>query len=240
MTPRITLVHGWGCDASLWRAVVPLLDGLDVEVADLGFFGRPALPVPCAAPRIAVGHSLGALWWLALTDLPWRTLVAINGFPRFTAAPDFPHGVAPRVLERMQRRFATSPAAVLDDFRAACGGMADAPALPADTTPLADGLALLASTDGRATFAHRAGDIRALASRDDAIVAPALSAGMLAALAPARFAPAAGANAPTSAPAQPRQPAEPSSSGWLASGGHLLPLTQPQACADLIRAAANE
>ena len=47
MTPRITLVHGWGYDATLWHAVLPLLVGLDVEVADLGYFGRPARPGPC-------------------------------------------------------------------------------------------------------------------------------------------------------------------------------------------------
>lgn len=214
MTPRITLVHGWGCDPALWRDVVPLLDGLDVEVADLGFFSRPALPSPCTAPRIAVGHSLGALWWLALTGLPWRTLVAINGFPRFTAADDFPHGVPPRVLERMRRRFAAAPAAVLAEFHAACGMADAAPELPAGAAPLADGLALLAATDGRAAMAQRAGDVWALATRDDAIVPPAMSEAAFAALAPQRL-------------------------RWLDDGGHLLPLTQPQACAALIRAAAN-
>jgi pimeloyl-[acyl-carrier protein] methyl ester esterase len=214
LAPRITLVHGWGGDASLWREVVPLLAGLDVEVADLGFFGRPAAPAPCAAPRIAVGHSLGALWWLALTDLPWRTLVAINGFPHFTAADDFPHGVPPRVLERMRRRFAATPAGVLAEFRAACGGMADAPALPTDVVPLADGLGLLAATDGRAALAKRADDVWALATRDDAIVPAAMSAAAFAALMPQRL-------------------------RWLDAGGHLLPLSQPKECAALIRAAAN-
>jgi pimeloyl-ACP methyl ester carboxylesterase len=215
LTPRITLVHGWGCDASLWRDVVPLLEGLDVEVADLGFFGRQALPAPCAAPRIAVGHSLGALWWLALTDLPWRTLVAINGFPRFTAAADFTAGVPPRVLERMRRRFAEAPAAVLAEFHAACAGSpTDLPAPPADAAPLAAGLGLLAAADGRAALAERAGDVWALATRDDAIVPPAMSAAAFAALAPGRL-------------------------QWLDAGGHLLPRSQPQACAALIRAAAG-
>lgn len=215
MTARITLVHGWGCDALLWRDVVPLLDGLDVEVADLGFFGRPALPAPCAAPRIAVGHSLGALWWLALTGLPWRALVAINGFARFTAAADFAAGVPPRVLERMRRRFAEAPAAVLAEFHAACGGSPAAmPALPVDTGPLAAGLGLLAASDGRAVLGERSGDVWALATRDDAIVPPAMSSAAFAALPAGRL-------------------------HWLDAGGHLLPRSQPQACAALIRAAAG-
>lgn len=173
MKPRITLVHGWSYDASVWREVLPLLAGLDVEVAELGFFSQPSLPQPCAAPRIAVGHSMGALWWLALTDLPWAKLVAINGFPRFTAAADFPAGVAPRVLERMIKRFAVAPAAVLADFHAACGG--PGPTLPIDMAPLAAGLRTLGETDGRATLAARLDDVQALAARDDAIVPAALS-----------------------------------------------------------------
>lgn len=211
MKQRITLLHGWGYDATIWRDVLPLLAGLDVEVADLGYFGRLSLPAPCEAPRIAVGHSLGTLWWLALTELPWTKLVAINGFPRFTAAADFPPGVAPRVLERMRKRFATAPAAVLADFQTACG--AAGPALPADCTPLAQGLAILAEVDARAALARRQQDVIALAARDDAIVPAAMSAAAFAGL------PAGNLR-------------------WTENGGHLLPLTQPQACAEAIRAAA--
>lgn len=211
MKPRVTLIHGWSYDASIWRDVLPLLNGLDVEVvevADLGFFGTPALPQPCAAPRIAVGHSMGVLWWLALTDLPWQKLVSLNGFPRFTAAPNFPAGVAPRVLERMIKRFAVAPAAVLADFHAACGG--PGPALPADPAPLAAGLRTLGETDGRAALITRSDDVLALASRDDAIVPAALSE--------AAFGPRL---------------------EWIEQGSHLLPLTHPRECARLIRRAVE-
>ena len=210
MMPRITLVHGWGYDATLWREVRPLLAGLDVEVADLGFFGHPSLPAPCAAPRIAVGHSLGTLWWLALSDLPWTRLVAVNGFPRFTAAADFAQGVAPRVLERMRKRFATAPAEVLADFQAACG--AAGPALPNDGGPLAQGLAILAASDGRAGLAQRREAIFALAARNDAIVPAAMSADAFAALPTGRL-------------------------RWIDDGGHLLPLSHTRECAALIREA---
>lgn len=211
MTPRITLLHGWGYDATLWRRVQPLLAGFELEVADLGYFGAPVPPAPCAGPRIAVGHSLGALWWLGLTSLPWTRLVAINGFARFTAAADFPQGAAPRVLARMQKRFAAAPDAVLADFRHACG--AAGPILPRDTAPLAAGLATLAQADARAQLHGRRHDVFAIAARDDAIVPPAMSEATFAALPATHL-------------------------HWNDDGGHLMPLTHPEACADLIRAVA--
>jgi pimeloyl-[acyl-carrier protein] methyl ester esterase len=206
MNPRITLLHGWGYDATLWREVVPLLDGLDVELCDLGYFGKPALPVPCEAPRIAVGHSLGALWWLT-SGLPWQTLIAINAFPRFTAGDDFP-GVAPRVLDRMRKRFAETPSAVLADFQMACGGAG--PTLPADTAALAAGLESLGHFDGRARWTARAADIRLLAGRRDAILPPALTDASGALLSNKHF-------------------------RCIEDGGHLLPLTHPAECAAFIR-----
>ena len=210
MMPRITLLHGWGYDADLWRHVLPLLTDLDVEVADLGYFGARIPPMSCAAPRIAVGHSLGAMWWLALADQPWQRLVAINGFARFTATADFPDGVAPRVLERMRKQFAVKPQQVLTDFQAACGG--SGPALPSDTSSLAQGLDLLVATDGRAALAGRSTDVWALAARNDAIVPAAMSAAAFAALPEYRL-------------------------RWIADGDHLLPLSHPQECAQLICAA---
>lgn len=210
MKPRITLVHGWGYDARIWREVLPLLGGLDVEVSDLGYFGQSHLPAPCNTPRIAVGHSLGVLWWLALSKLPWIRLIAINGFARFTATADFPKGVAPRVLERMRQRFTVAPAAVLGDFQTSCGGAGPAP--PGDSGELALGLSSLASGDGRATLAIRREDIVALAARQDAIVPAAMSEAAFADLPSSRL-------------------------RWVEDGGHLLPLTHPRECAELIREA---
>ena len=215
MKPRVTLMHGWSYDATVWREVVPLLSGLDVEVCDLGYFGRAVPPAPCAAPRIAVGHSFGALWWLTQADTRWTKLVAINAFPRFTAAPDFPQGVAPRMLDRMKKRFAVAPAAVLADFQAAAGANVEmGPTLPDDTTALAAGLDALGMLDARSAWAERAADIRVLAGRQDAIVPAALTAAACAAM--------------------------PDHLRWIADGGHLLPLTHAQACANLILDAAEQ
>ncbi|MGE5468080.1 MAG: alpha/beta fold hydrolase, partial [Ignavibacteria bacterium] len=119
----------------------------------------------------------------------------------------------PRVLDLMCRRFAQSPAEVLADFQQACGGAG--PALPADCGPLAAGLDELSRLDARARWTARAGDIRLLAGRRDAIVPPALSD--------------AAANALSNHHAR-----------WVDDGGHLLPITHPEACAALIREVASE
>lgn len=174
----VVLVHGWGYDAGVWDALRARLDpALRVATLDWGFFGAPATVPPAPSfpePVIAVGHSLGALWWLVQADIPWRRLLCINGFPRFTEAADYAPAVAPRVLARMQAQFAHAPAAVLADFHARCGG--HAPAGAPDVERLAAGLAALADWDGRAALAARRADVFALAGTGDPIVPAAMSA----------------------------------------------------------------
>ena len=58
---------------------------------------------------IAIGHSLGALRLLRQPPPGCAGLVCINGFARFGAGPDFPEGVAPRLLDRMLRSSSPSP-----------------------------------------------------------------------------------------------------------------------------------
>lgn len=201
----VVLVHGWGYDASLWDHVREALPpGLKVETVDLGFFG-PERKVDAGGTVLAVGHSLGVLWWLRQTDIPWRKLLAINGFPRFTEATGYAPAVAPRVLERMQRQFAKAPAAVLADFHNRCGG--HAPAGIPDIERLAAGLGWLAEWDGRAALAARRADIFALAGSDDPIVPRPMSEM------------AWGKDCVCVDTATP---------------GHLLPLTHPALCAEWI------
>ena len=170
---QIVLVHGWGYDASLWDAVRALLPRhLDVATLDLGFYGHEKVGVGGTAD-IAVGHSLGALWWLTQSPTPWRKLLCINGFPRFTEATDYTPAVAPRVLARMCQQFRRDPAAVLLDFHARCGG--HAPAGTPKVEHLAAGLDWLADWDGRATLATRRADVVALAGSHDPIVPAAMS-----------------------------------------------------------------
>ncbi|MCX8087386.1 MAG: hypothetical protein N3C63_10885 [Rhodocyclaceae bacterium] len=170
----VVLLHGWGYDATLWDAVrAALSPTLRVETLDFGYFGAVP-PAPTFDARvIAVGHSLGALWWLAQAPDAWQRLLCLNGFPRFLAAEDYAPAVAPRVLSRMKQQFLRDPQAVLAEFHARCGG--HAPTGTPDLARLAAGLDALATWDGRKTLAARRADVVALASRQDPIVPAMMS-----------------------------------------------------------------
>jgi pimeloyl-[acyl-carrier protein] methyl ester esterase len=141
MMPTLLMLHGWGLDASLWDGVRAALPEFETIVWDRGYFDAPSAPHP-AGPVLAIGHSLGAL---LLADLPGSTgLIAINGFDRFAGEG----AVAPRIVERMRRRFAETPREVLADFRTRIG--ADSVPASLDEERLAADLALLAEADARA------------------------------------------------------------------------------------------
>jgi pimeloyl-ACP methyl ester carboxylesterase len=205
----IVLVHGWGFDHHVWDEVRARLSPAHrVSCIDFGFFGAPLQPILGADETvIAVGHSLGACWWLTQSPIPWRRLLLINGFPRFTEAADYSPAVAPRVLARMRTQFGRNPQAVLDEFLTFCG----APPAPAgfDAARLTAGLDWLAHWDGRARLTDRAADIRALAGGNDPIVPSGMSRVALAAL-----------------------PADHLAFADVA--GHVLPLTAPALCAEWI------
>lgn len=156
---RIALLHGWGFDAGVWDALAPLLAG-GIMRMDRGYFGAP---VDGERPDLMIGHSLGAMLlarrW---SDVP---LVAINGFDRFCGVD----AVAPRVVQRMVKRFGEDPDKVLGDFRASIGG---GPA-PAIVSPerLGEDLALL--VDQAPAPAHRA-PVLVLQAEDDPLLPPAL------------------------------------------------------------------
>jgi len=137
MTPTLILMHGWGFDASLWDALAAALPGYAIERWDRGYFGTTRA-VEAQGPVVGIGHSLGAM--LLADALPAEApLVAVNGFDHFTGAD----GVALRVVERMQSRFAQTPLAVLNEFRARCGAPAASAKL--DEARLAHDLSLLAT-----------------------------------------------------------------------------------------------
>lgn len=118
---KLLFVHGWGFDAGFWRLLAAQLREWEQVIEDRGYFGAPTGPGALVeGPCIAVTHSLGTMRLLAAPPPGLAGLVAINGFARFTARPD-KAGVPVRVVDRMIRRFAQSPASVLADFRRTCG-----------------------------------------------------------------------------------------------------------------------
>ena len=192
----LLFIHGWGFEPGIWHEVVARLDGLDCATVDLGFRGPPRIP---AVDRpLVVGHSMGFAWALEHLPRPWAGAVAVNAFPRFTRAADFPDGVPPHRLERMRAQFAEDPAEVVVTFLARLGVVA---ADPAGIRPVALAAALdwLAECDRRADLAALDCPLLALAGEQDPLITPALSrAGFPAAVLET-----------------------------LPQGGHLLPLTHP-------------
>ena len=214
----LVLAHGWGFDHGVWDAVRARLSPAHrVETVDFGFFGAPRQPkVGAGETVIAVGHSLGACWWLTQSPIPWHRLLLVNGFARFTEATDYVPAVAPRVLARMRRTFAQSPRDVLAEFHAVCAAQqvplgygAPPPIADFDAPRLAAGLGWLADWDGRARLAERAADVWALAGGNDPIVPPGMSRAACAGLPAGRLA-------------------------FADVAGHVLPLAAPDLCAEWI------
>lgn len=210
--PCLLLVHGWGCDATIWDRLRAALDGFETLVVECGHLGAcPAWPM-VPAGTIAVGHSAGLLDLLA--DLPsgCAGVVAVNGFTRFAEAADFPAGTPRRVLERMARRMAVDPDGTMRAFRDRCG----LPPLPeplpggaARHDRLRDGLAGLATQDRRAEA--RGLRLLALAAAADPIATPAMTR--------ACFAEA--------------------DTAWHPGDSHVLPLSDPSWCAGQLRRFAS-
>ncbi|NGZ05571.1 MAG: biotin synthase, partial [Magnetococcales bacterium] len=126
MSLPVVLLHGWGFGPGVWRAMQRCLPDLEWHTLDLGFYRTPNLSLPANTPFIAIGHSLGFLWLSQRLHDPefatrCRGLIAINGCARFARAPDFPMGVAVRVLERMIRQLHDNPIEVFFHFQRQSG-----------------------------------------------------------------------------------------------------------------------
>lgn len=192
LRPTLLFVHGWAFDASVWTQLRAELADWPHAVADAGYFGAtPAVidpvtgPVtdtdsitgpdiaPITRPVIAIGHSLGVMRLLRSLPSNCVGVVSINGFPRFSAAPDFEAGVPRRMLDRMMKRLSTDPAAVVQDFRERC---AEASALGEPRLePLARDLELLRDDDQRSALAALPVPLLILAGEDDPIVPAAMT-----------------------------------------------------------------
>ncbi|MBF0181044.1 MAG: alpha/beta fold hydrolase [Magnetococcales bacterium] len=211
MSVHLVLAHGWGFGSGVWRPMLRHLPGVTFHAVNLGYFGPGDTTLPTQHPFVAIGHSLGVAWLLRhLTgnQSQCRGLVSINGFGRFSRSPEFPAGVRRRILDRMREQLQVDPRAVLTAFQQQAG-LATPTALPTNPnlTALTEGLTWLGEWDEQATLQHWPHPMMAIASRDDRIVTPAMTE---ATFAPERI-------------------------HWLAEGGHLLPLTQPETVASLVR-----
>jgi len=174
MTQRpLVFVHGWGFDSNFWQPVAECLPDFARVFVEFGFHGgvvnQPKMP-----GAVVIAHSMGFAWALANIPRPWAGAIAVNGFARFTRAPDFVSGVAPRMVERMLSRFQSEPDKVTADFLRRCG-LADPVVTDLETKPLGDALEWLSNCDQRGALGRLDCPLLALAGTSDAIVSEPMS-----------------------------------------------------------------
>ena len=207
-TLPVAFVHGWAFEHTFWQATRVALGSWPTRALDFGFFSdQPDMALP-DQPYIGVGHSLGALWLLRHHGPLCRGLVLINGFSRFGAAPGFPDGIPRRVIERMRLGLLREPVGLLHSFRQRAGIESPLPA-HIDSARLETGLRALMDMDCTPDLSPAKCPRHAVPGTQDSIATPALTRACF--------------------PAGGKTPTE-----WM-EGGHLLPLTQPEACARIIR-----
>lgn len=162
----IVAVHGWGFGAGFWLPLVDAIRDAEVVTLDLGFRGRLHMPALSddGRRRIALGHSLGALWLLTERPFRWDAFVGVNAFARFADC------VAPRILDRMVKRLGTDPEGTVADFLALCGS-SDHPAR-LDPVRLEEGLQWLRDRDARGALDSDPAPALILAARKDPLVPP--------------------------------------------------------------------
>ena len=136
-TPLV-LLHGWALNLRVFdRLVAQLEQDFTVIALDLPGHGRSAEPAALAhagwtleqlaahvAPQVppgstVLGWSLGGQLALQLARIaPERVaaLALVATTPRFVAAPDWPHGIAPTVLEQFATHLGSDYQATVHDF----------------------------------------------------------------------------------------------------------------------------
>ena len=152
--PHVAFFHGWAGHPADWDPIITHLRSrisgvpFSYECPDSGYWG-PARPWSGQRPDIIVGYSLGCFDAASLAvsqGCPW---IAVNGFTRFTHAPDFAEGIPPRLLTRMQTQLQKAPLATVNAFRQRIEAPLLPPHAPYQTESLLRGLQRLLTEDHR-------------------------------------------------------------------------------------------
>jgi pimeloyl-[acyl-carrier protein] methyl ester esterase len=195
---HFVLVHGWGFHAGIWADFIGHLDGAGVTLVDLGFVaGGPKGSSEWPADAVAVGHSLGLLWLLKHGQERFRGLISIQGFDCFCCH------IAPSRVQALKRGLEREPHGSLQAFWRSCGAAGFALPEALNVARLDEGLDWLMHWDAREAKDDLTCPVLALASKDDAIVPPAMTEAIWQA----------------------------SDIVWSEDGGHVLPVRHPRWCA---------
>ncbi|OUJ01018.1 alpha/beta fold hydrolase [Acetobacter cibinongensis] len=214
---RPVFMHGWACGPEIWQPLQQKLGWQQAITVDGGYFSDPSSSGPTALsqvrqqsgtqPILGIGHSLGFMQ-LVLAG-PWpegSRFIAINGFSRFASDAEFKCGVPPRILARMQVGLLRDAGQVVNNFRARCGLAAQDQKF-FNLTELQAGLSLLEQGDVRSRLSAGMTPGLVLAAKDDPIVPSDMTRAAFEGI---------------------------DAVAWHA-GGHMLPLTQPEFCAQQIQ-----
>lgn len=218
----LVLLHGWSMNLRVFDALVAQLEShFELIAVDLPGHGRSAgaaLPAdidalaaalqPCVPPEaIVLGWSLGGMAALALADTAAAAsrnaiasralsrLVIVASSPCFVARAEWPHGMAPAVLDGFAARLRAEPHATVHDLlelqlrgspQAAATLRAQQAALEAHGTAteaaLEAGLELLRQTDLRGRLRGLAVPTLVIAGQYDRVTHPAAGRALAAAL----------------------------------------------------------
>jgi pimeloyl-[acyl-carrier protein] methyl ester esterase len=220
--PDLVLLHGWGLNLRVWdRLARALSDRFRVIAIDLPGHGRSEWNAGACTPaeqawlihqtlasmteRYALlGWSLGgqiALDLAAATPAQVERLALVATTPKFAAGPDWPHGMAPTLLEKLATQLRTDYKRTVSEFlelqvRGSIGSKAVLEELrtalfahgEARPEALAAGLGTLATTDLRQSLALVGTPALVLAGQYDRVTPPSASRALSEALPNARYA----------------------------------------------------
>lgn len=212
--PVLVFTHGWSFDANLWTPLRQHLESVGFLTTTVDFVCPSPSQIPNNRKVLAIGHSTGVLWLLSTLPFAWDALVSINGFTCFTERPDFPEGVRARIVKRMHQQLELDSEKTIQNFHQQCGlhelsGEQGYPARPLDSGILETGMKCLLENDARSYFAEKGFPALALYAKNDPIVPPTMAQACF----------------------------ESDSQTTLqmnSKGGHLLPLSETEWCAQTI------
>lgn len=216
MSKNIHLVfaHGWGFSASFWQFMQKELSDFSIHLMDLGFLKdnkKPSVNLQALAcdpdkKIIAIGHSLGFNYIIKNFPIDCDHYISINGFTKFTKNNNFRYGIAPRIIERMIKGLEADGERVLQHFYQQCGAPHFMDIL-FDQQRLQEGLSWLQNDDCRYFIPKIKQKLTIIASTHDPIVSEAMT----------------------------RESFIDCHYHWIKDETHVLPLTQVNYCARIIR-----
>lgn len=202
---KLVFVHGWGFDAGLWRELVPRLPGHEAILIDLGFLREGPKGASSIPPDAVCIGHSFGVLWLLKHGT--RPMRGLVSIAGFDCLHKY---VPAEVFAAMREGLRRDAQAQMRAFWQACGIAEPEPDRVLDTGTLRGGLGWLASWDASDQRGTLGAPILALASEDDRIVRRETTEAVW------------GDGGDTDL-------------RWRSTGGHILPLTEPEWCAVQIR-----